>query len=321
MKKLFVLALFLLPAFSRGGELDRFIEYDINRRYEDRRAAARAQLDAVVDQGMEMQMRAKQQRMQQLAAAYNAHPCFETEKALIDEIYSMRGMFPSQVAEYWHNIRVCCEKYGIEYDDTAEREELAEIEERQAAEEERKAEAERRFRDNTNRLLGKGGKYGGTASSAAKHKHHKPPKPTTKEVVDMAEKGIALGEKLGGGPPVQNGERDAPSSRIPERHEGESNLVGLPPVLRPGQKHPYLGHVVLSSMLEWEPEAGYDWNAPPQQRTSHGDWIRFGVHWVPGSEHPEHPHVVAGDLEGSWEAAEGYRFLSHKWDDWRVVPE
>lgn len=60
----------------------------------------------------------------------------------------------------------------------------------------------------------------------------------------------------------------------------------------------------------WQSRPG---NAP------HGDWIRFGVHWVPGSEHPEHPHVVAGEQEGSWEAAEGYRFLSHKWGDWRVV--
>ena len=93
------------------------------------------------------------------------------------------------------------------------------------------------------------------------------------------------------------------------------------PVVRPGQRHPVAGNVVLSRLMEWEPEPGYDWNIPEERRSADFDWVGAGVHWVPGKEHPEHPHVVAGGKEGTWEPAQGWRFASHRNDDWAVVPK
>jgi hypothetical protein len=43
------------------------------------------------------------------------------------------------------------------------------------------------------------------------------------------------------------------------------------------------------------------------------------VRWVPGSKDPGLPNVVAGQKEGSWQAAPGYRWASSNPKDLRVV--
>jgi hypothetical protein len=63
----------------------------------------------------------------------------------------------------------------------------------------------------------------------------------------------------------------------------------------------------------WQPEDGYDWTAAAQ------DDLR--VRWKPGLASRRHPHVVASDEEGEWEADAGYVWVDpDRPKDYRVRP-
>jgi len=63
----------------------------------------------------------------------------------------------------------------------------------------------------------------------------------------------------------------------------------------------------------WEPEDGCEWMI--------SDWRELRVQWKPGLPSSRHPHVIASDEEGKWEAAPGYAWVDpERQGDFRVRP-
>ncbi len=61
----------------------------------------------------------------------------------------------------------------------------------------------------------------------------------------------------------------------------------------------------------YAPEPGYEWIDPKNNAD-------LRVVWTPGCTHPDHPHLMADDEEGSWVPESGYEYVTTNEDDPRV---
>lgn len=299
MKRFFfaIVAASALPAHALlDGELDRRTQYEIRRDYEQRREAARERMNAVADQGVSMAMAARQARIDALARIAQENPSFETELAVFQ---ASRPPFPVSMnpamwKQYYAFLRALHEKWGVQYDDTEERQTLSQVEENSGT--------------------------GVVSQSPGCGKAPEDGRRNVSDVVEpmaMAALGQMLGERLAGRQSVD----DTTGSILTEPVAvSPVPIVPVAPAVRAGSRHPTAPHVILSDIGEWIPEPGYDWCMPPERRTPDGEWQRFGAKWKPGIAHPDHPHVVAADREGAWAPEPGWRFASHRDDDWSVAP-
>lgn len=319
-------------AIARAGELDRYMEWQDRRDYQQRREERNRRdqefMNTIFDAQQKNVNNAALTAMQQA----KDNPCFETELAALKaSMWPYIDSIPGVEEDYFARRRDLCGKWGVDADDSADRRELANL----------RAEKEKLFFDCAEGLAknmgidlsgiqrpGDSAKPHGVAgrpavSGGRPPKPPKPPKPTTEEVVASAQSGLSLAASISGSMAGGNaGNLDAGqigSVLTVRTADNGAFVVPQAPVIRPGQRHPVAAHVVLSAFMEWEPEPGYEWNIPVERRAQMLDWVSAGVHWVPGTEHPGHLHVVAGEKEGAWEPAPGWRFASHRDDDWAVV--
>ena len=335
MKKAGVsIVVFIAVAMTRAGELDRYMEWQDRRDYQQRREERNRRDQEVMNTIFDAQQ--KNVNNAALTAMQQAkdNPCFETELAALKaSMWPYIDSIPGVEDDYFAKRRALCGKWGADADDSADRRELANL----------RAEKEKLFFDCAEGLARNMGidlagiqrsgdiaKPRGVAerpvvSGVHPHMPPKPPRPTTEEVVDAAQSGLSLASSISGamaGGNVGNLDSGQIGSILTLRPaDNGAFVVPQAPLVRPGQRHPVAAHVVLSTLMEWEPEPGYKWNIPEERRAQMLDWVSAGVHWVPGMEHSEHLHVIAGEKEGAWEPAPGWRFASHRDDDWTVVRE
>ena len=264
-------------------EADKLSELYSQIKYDNSRQRANAQLNSVFDQAWNLHMMGLQQRALILERKAMENPSFEADMAALEA-----SCPPSIVPTvYEKKKREICAKWNVPY----------------------------------KKGIKTASTPGPRREQVAPRKPKLPP-PTVEQVVQSAERGRALADKLTGGGAQDDKpqERDLPSATLPDPAKAETAtpVANWKTVKRPGQKHPFLDHVVRSTNLKWRPEPGYSWVAPVEHRTPDGQWMRQGVQWTPGKMHDEHPHVVAGEKEGTWKPEKGWRWASHKSEDWGV---
>ena len=276
-----------------SGELDRYMEWQNRRDYEQNQKQRDERMQAIVDQHMDSVMQMRQSQTEYLMRVAAEHPSFETEMAALNSARPPMS-FPGLVKNWFVMKRALHEKWGVEYDDTEEREVLGNL----------------KGGNPQNPKLAHGDKKKVSIKSS-----------DTREVMTAAEYGRRYAENIAE-LFRSDSDSDQPSSEI--THESNvpfQQIWPAAPLIRPGQRHPTVAHVVLSENLEWIPDAGYSWNVKPEERVGDDSWMNKGVKWSPGIEHFQHKHVIAAEKEGTWEPESGWKFVSHKSDDWAVARE
>lgn len=312
MKKASIAIVYLLGlvTVALGGELERFMNWQDRRDVLIGKEIRTQRFNDVLDSIWDTKLQANNAAVQAAMKQAKENPNFETELAAIRSGCLPNMNLPGARDLYFVLLRELHERWGVEFDEEAER---------KALEDTGYGGADGGAQMMTGAPGGLPSMRGGSGMRGGPPP--KPPKPTTKEVIDAAESGLSLGSSIASAITANDAANGGTMGSVltPMPRDNGTFIVPQAPVIRPGQRHPVAAHVVRSTLMEWEPEPGYDWNIPVERRAQMPDWVSVGVHWVPGIEHSEHPHVIAGENEGEWIPAPGWRFASHRDDDWSVV--